>query len=602
MTENYKRAKEFYERKKGRLFASYKEGKEFFDEVLEKYDYKKGYYLGSGVNLNKLAHSHFLSEDNDKAGIVDVYVPIKDTYGHTAIIGTTRRGKTRLQMALVRQMILNGENVFLTEPKGSVGQEVISWILEFLEEAGQLEAFKYISPAFPAYSLPFNSFFGMDDESIASSVANTIQAKETFYADIGYDITMAICLALRFLEEIKDKQEVECAIKREYNKIFSSSFLQDPLAEILNATMDTDLSVDLATMIQKGKKGEKSVKKPPFRSLITVADIAYYASPNGLSELKELVKSVSDEDIKLTITMDKHNEFKTQKEKQAKVKRTIELKKDALKNLQSQLDKPKDYFNKVATSYKLILDKLSTGKLGELLCSVKINPLLDLLKNGENQTVVVMQPAPLMFKEASVGLMRLVSSMLMNWFGRVGMSGRSFTRTLNFVVDEGGAVLTKEMVELLNKGGALKLKITIGTQSFGDYLTALGAEWAGVALDNMNVKIYFAVNDDMSRQKVSSLFGSTKQAKSSFGNSGIDMRGQVNYQAEELVLSSHISELPRQTFLYQNADSKFLVKAPYLHDANNFVKMPYLDMENEIDRYYKDILKEALRWEKELNL
>jgi len=601
MNQNYERAKEFYKTKKGKLFGSYGEGKEFFDEIIEKYNSKKGYYIGEGVDLNSLVNSHFL-DDRKSDSVSDVYIPIKDTFGHTAIIGTTRRGKTRLQMALVRQMIINGENVFLTEPKGSVGQEVISWVLEFLEEVGQLEAFKYISPAFPSYSLPFNSFFGMDDESIASSVANTIQAKETFYADIGYDITMAICLALRFLEEVKDKKEVERAIQEEYKRIFSSSFIQDPLKEILSTSTKSIGAQDLTMTITKGSGDkEREVRKPPFRSLMTVSDVAYYASPSGLEELKELVEGVSEEHIELMIRIDKNKEFDSNQAKEEKIRKLKELKREVLKNLQSQLDKPKDYFNKVATSYKLILDKLSTGKLGELLCSVKINPLLDLLKNGKNQTVVVMQPAPLMFKEASVGLMRLVSSMLMNWYGRVGMSGRSFSRTLNFVVDEGGAVLTKEMVDLLNKGGALKLKITIGTQSFGDYITALGQDWANVALDNMNVKIYFAVNDDLSRQKVSDLFGSAKQASSSFGNSGIDMRGQVNYQAEELVLSSHISELPRQTFLYQNAGDKYLVKSPYLHDANNFVKMPYLDMENEIDKYYENTLKDVLSWEKDLD-
>ena len=600
MNENYKTAKEFYKKKKGKIFGSYGEGKDYFDDIIEKYNKERGYYIGEGVDLNKLVGSHFLDEEKNNS-TSDVYVPIKDTYGHTAIIGTTRRGKTRLQMALVRQMILNGENVFLTEPKGSVGQEVISWILEFLEEVGQLKAFKYISPAFPSYSLPFNSFFGMDDESIASSVANTIQAKETFYADIGYDITMAICLALRFLEEVKDKKEIECAIRAEYSKIFSSSFLQDPLKEILSTSTKSVTTQDLTMKVVKGNsENTVEIRRPPFRSLMTIADIAYYASPTGLEELKDLIDAVKEEDIKVIIKIDKNNEFGSEQAKNEKIRKIYKLKEEASKNLQSQLDKPKDYFNKVATSYKLILDKLSTGKLGELLCSIKINPLLDLLKNGKNQTVVVMQPAPLMFKEASIGLMRLVSSMLMNWYGRVGMSGRSFDRTLNFVVDEGGAVLTKEMVDLLNKGGALKLKITIGTQSFGDYITALGPEWANVALDNMNVKIYFAVNDDLSRKKVSDLFGSAKQASSSFGNSGIDMRGQVTYQAEELVLSSHISELPRQTFLYQNARDKYLVKSPYLHDATHFVKMPYLDMELEINTYYENILKEIIEWEKEL--
>jgi type IV secretory pathway TraG/TraD family ATPase VirD4 len=207
-----------------------------------------------------------------------------------------------------------------------------------------------------------------------------------------------------------------------------------------------------------------------------------------------------------------------------------------------------------------------------------------------------MQPAPLLFKEASVAMMRLTTSMFMNWYGRVGMSGRAFPRPLNYVVDEAGAVLTPEIIELLNKGGGLRMKMTLGTQSFYDYINALGKEMASVAFDNMNVKCYFAVNDDDSRQKIADSLSSIKRPNSTFGSSVIDMRGQVNHMAEEILLSGHISEIPRQVFLYQNAETRMLVRAPFLEDPQYAVEMPFLEGELESVEHFNRIMDEVSAW------
>jgi len=582
------KAEEIYRQRRGRLFGSYEDGKRYFDEVFEYFDRKKGLYIGQGVDLKKLAEESAVLGDG-AVGREPVYVPPGDSFGHTTILGTTRRGKTRFMLALVRQMIWFDEDVFIVEPKGSIGQEVIAWVVEFLEEVGKLESFKYISPVFPEYSIKYNTFFGMDDEGLSSGVQNMILVDERFFADIGYEVTMSICLGTRFLETLWSKEDVENKILEEYRRVFGKRKIVDPV----NMLAEPGL---LDALVEPQNEGTIEEMDPPLRTLLTVGDVARYANKRGIVALLDRVNSVTEEQIRAKMAIN----YPNSQEAERKTVEALHLRAEAVKALESQADKPQDYFSKVSSSYKLVLDKLSSGKLGKLLNTTRINPLYDILKQGDAARVFVMQPAPLLFKEAAVSLMRLTTSMFMNWYGRVGMSGRAFPRPFNYVVDEAGAILTPEVIELLNKGGGLRMKMTLATQSFFDYVDALGPEKASVAFDNMNVKCYFAVNDDESKRKISDSFSSIKRPSSTFGSSGIDMRAQVNRTAEEILLPGHISELPRRTFLYQNAETKMLVEAPFLDDPTHFIEMPYLEMEEDINRYYGMTMKEVREWERGL--
>lgn len=581
-------AKKFYARSKGKIFDSYKEGKEYFDEVAE--NFKEGHvYIGQGVDFDGLDDNRYITGAENL--IASAYIKDNDMFGHTGILGTTRRGKTRLMMAIVRQLIWKGDqDIFLSEPKGSIGQEVLAWIIEFLEEVDSLESFKYISPVFPSYSLQFNPLFGLDDEEIASAIAGSIQADEKFFSDIGYEVTMSIVQALRFLEMLWEEDVIKEKINQEYRYIFGSKMTVDNI----NAISNPDLASETINPVLYDSIEEL---EPPLRSLLTVSDLAKYSSKKGLQILVEKVEAVSQEAI---VNLYSNRYPFDEKQEKKHVNEAVKLKANALKALTSQIDKPNDYFSKIASSYKLVLDKMSSGKLGELLCSTRINPIYDLLRNSDKPSVFVLQPAPLVFKEASISLMRILTSMFCTWYGKVGATGRRFKRDLVYVVDEAGAVLTEEVLDMLNKGGGLKMKLIFATQSFGDYVAALGPEKATVALDNINIKMYMAVNDNESKQKISELFGGSKRAQNSFGNSGVDARGQVSYQQEEYVQSAQVSDLPVQFFLYQNANLKMMVKAPFLMDPDSVLEMPYLDMEREIDAAYNDVIEEVRKWEKNL--
>ena len=174
-------------------------------------DLEKGLYIGAGSEL--------IGEGINK--VEGIYIPWGTLAGHFCVYGTTRVGKTRLMVTLIRQCILNGMDILCVEPKGSVGQETIAWIMQFAEEAGRLRDISYCSPYFPQFSVAFNPLYGMSNEEIASLVSTIVPAKDDFFKAIGYTITMAITMGLEFLELAEGKEEVSKIIKDEYKKIYS---------------------------------------------------------------------------------------------------------------------------------------------------------------------------------------------------------------------------------------------------------------------------------------------------------------------------------------------------------------------------------------------
>ncbi len=138
------------------------------DEDLWDIDLAKGLFIGTGVRITGTGINK----------VEPIYIAWGDLAGHFSVYGTTRVGKTRLMVALIRQCILRGMDILVVEPKGSVGQETIGWVMQFAEEAGRLRDFKYCSPYFPEFSVQFNPLYGLSNEEIASMVSTIVPAKK----------------------------------------------------------------------------------------------------------------------------------------------------------------------------------------------------------------------------------------------------------------------------------------------------------------------------------------------------------------------------------------------------------------------------------------
>jgi hypothetical protein len=521
-------------------------------------DIQKGLLIGYGVPL-----SNDIEEIKE---VKPIYLNWGDLSGHLTVYGTTRQGKTRLMVSMIRQVILRGMDLIVVEPKGSVGQETIAWILEFLEEAGRLNDFKYISPALTTLSMKYNPLFGLSNKEISSLIKGLIDStKEQFFAEFGEDVIYTVLTALDFLEQIEGKDRVEELVKAEYNKIEKSgaNFIDN-----YNHLSDPDLAERI--VIPKDESDWEDIE-PPYRTLVTLFDLLIYSSQQGMAILLSQVRAITEAQMTNLSAYEKN--------------KLLTLQDEAIALLTNQVNKDSGYFSKVETTFRMALQSLATGDLGRLLCTVKVNPFIEGFKNKHKGQVIVMQPFPLKYESAADALVKMTFGMLTVAFGDVGLSGRKFAREIALFVDEGGSVLYPKIKDLFNKAGGLGLRIFIFTQSFADYNVSVGEEIATVINDNTNIKIYMKVNDEASRKRIADSFGSVLDTGIGYMGSKLDMRLSTNDSEKALVLTSHIALLQKQQFLLQTYDGFFLAKAPFQPDPTTWIQMPFTDAENQFKEY-----------------
>lgn len=525
-------------------------------------DINKGLYIGAGLKLP--------GKYEDE--IEPIYIKWGDLAGHLAVYGTTRVGKTRLMVSIIRQCILRGMDVLVIEPKGAIGnkkddegvdlgagQETLAWITEFAEEAGRLRDIRYVSPKFPEISMCFNPLFGLSNEEIASLVATIIPAKEEFFTAMGYQITMCVLLGLEFLEKSEGKKDATRLIEEEYKRVYSGgSNIVDTISGVS--------SPDLVTRVVNPAPAQGIAESdPPYRSLITFADIASYATQEGVNAVLSYVKRVSPE---------QYSEGTDNERIQLGI-----LREEAVRSLTEMAEKDKQYFSKVSSSFNLIMSQLSTGALGKILCTTKINPIMDGFMNESHGQILIIQPFPLIFKKASDAFVRVFFSILTSFYGNIGAAGRGSPREIAMFVDEGGAVLYPGIENLFNKAGGLGLRIFIFTQSFADYESELGPEISKIVNDNTNIKLYMRMNDPNSRKQIQETFGKYKIIDSMYQGSKLDMRISATSEERDILLPAHMGDMQKQEFLLQFGDGKFYVCAPFQDDPSFLFKMPKIEME-----------------------
>lgn len=558
MSKNFVR-KTIEEKKKKKQKKEKKAVKKRQEETLKKFniDLEKGLFVGASIPLSQTIEKEIVD-------VEPLHIPWGDLAGHLAVYGTTRVGKTRLMVSMIRQVILANWDLVIVEPKGSIGQETIAWILQFLEEAGRLRDFKYISPAFSWLSMKFNPVFGMSNEEIASLVSNIVPAKDEFYPIMGKTITYAISVGLDFLEKAEGRENVKKLIREEYEKIASGN------ANIIDEVENIS-DPDLADRIVFPTGGITLADiEPPYRSLMTFRDLATYSSQEGLKAILSHVEKVTEDQFNV----------KTEQE----IYKLKELKAEAMRVLKEQAEKDQAYFSKVSTSYNVAIQELASGDIGEVFCKVKVNPLMDGFRNPERGQIVLVQPFPLKYKKTSDSFVRIFFAMFTAAVGDIGAAGRRFPRDIGLFVDEGGSVLYPGVEHLFNKAGGLGMRIFIYTQSFADYDAELGEDIAKIVNDNTNTKIYMRMNDLTSRQEIADAFGTIMVSKGTYMGSKIDMRISVSENEKSILIPAHIAQLQKQEFLIQTQKGNFLCVAPFQPDPDYWVEMP----ETELEKLYRE--------------
>ena len=535
--------------------------KELVDLEESFYDVEKGLWLGVAWDL----------EDVDKEPFL-YYIPFKSIHNHLDVFGTSGYGKSRLMMILIRQFIHYGWNIFCVDPKGGEFQEIAAWIYEFAAEVGMEKHVMRIMPSYPDISDKGNPLFGMTDVEIASlcstltvSGSGTESSDEQFFSGQVYRIVYAILSTITFLEkaispdglEIKRRvvEEVKNYIKFKETKGLGEAFIHNNLQ-----------FPDVATIALNEKQNKKvtTTISPYNRTLITFREIAHYAIFDHLKELEDALEGTPS-----PILEDKN------------LQRDIEhLRLSAKRALKEVTSIDKTFYEKTGTSLSVLLSQLAYGPVGEILCDVRINPLVQKARSKEGM-IVLFQPAPMRFKKVSEILNKVYLMMWTSLFGTIGAGGRGMHTRVGYFMDEGITLMTPGIEEIFNKARQLGMTMVALFQSKSDVKYKLGETLADIVKDNTATSITMKQVSMSSRLEIAASFGTIKRTENvhmtEMDGGG---RSTVVYSDVEILSADDINSLGVGEAFVQQGKDKFFVKFPYQKDPLPInITMPQLDTE-----------------------
>lgn len=532
-------------------------------------DVTKGLFVGVGVRVNNSLVSD----------LVPIYLEWKKLVNHYFVYGTSQVGKSRLLANHVRQFILNNWNVIVIDPKGGEGQEILSWVIEFAGEALRPEDLFYIAPVYSDYTDCLNPLYSLENEEIASMVQLLCKGGGTgggsdndFFADYAYKVMLAVLYALEFLESVVDVDGriAQERLNRElvnYYKLLELKGEKTAKYDKLNKIILPDVS----TRMSKKHSKNHEILESEFaidRQLITFKELAYYSN---FKNLKFLISSVGSFPVP---------ELQDKK----KLARLKYLKKEAIELMRDLKTIEEDFFVKVSTSLTTLLTQLSSGKIGQLLCTVRINPLVNRLYREDKGLICVIQPAPLKFQKVSEMILKIFFKMFESVFGLIGSSGRGMSRRVALLIDEAKTAMYPGIEELYNKAAQLGMTIGGYTQSRADLQYKLGDKLAEVVEDCVNTTFYLRTNSSVAREYIADSFGTVRQHTYNYTAENTLAGGRFMIQTvdEDIAKPHHLKALNVGEGFVHHAKELYKVEFPYQDSPYGAIEMPVLKEEEMI--------------------
>jgi len=165
--------------------------------------------IQKGVNALHIANG--VPADPRKLYSINSAVPVVLSYRerghHLGGFGTTGIGKTRQIAYLIMQDILAGNNILLIDPKWDTF--IQEKIVEAALAAGRIDELLFFSPLLPQYSIKLNllRYYQIRDE-IVDHVVSGVKAKEEFFVNVAYEVTLAIVNARALIEQARGQKYV----------------------------------------------------------------------------------------------------------------------------------------------------------------------------------------------------------------------------------------------------------------------------------------------------------------------------------------------------------------------------------------------------------
>lgn len=393
----------------------------------------------------------------------DVWMPLGERVGHTLVEGTTRVGKTRLAEVLITQDIHRPSNevVICFDPKGDADLLLRMYIEA--NRAGRLKDFYIFHLGWPELSSRYNAVgrFGRLSE-VATRIANALPNEGNSAAFREF--------AWRFVN-IVNRARHTLGHRPSYEQILSDVVNIDGLL-IEYAEQRLERSIPEAWKKVAELEGKLNDRNWPSnlrgRDRRVVALIQYLQSPE------------------------------------------VSLRDPVLEGLLSAVRYDKTYFDKIVTSLLPMLEKLTSGRINELLSPDyddldDARPIFDWIQVIRKRGIVYIGLDALSDFEVAQAVGNAMFADLVSVAGHIykvgiddGLPGEGRTKVaINMHCDEFNELMGPEFIPLINKSGGAGVQVTAYTQTLSDIEAKIGsAAKAGQVIGNFNNLIMLRVREN----------------------------------------------------------------------------------------------------------
>ena len=491
----------------------------------------------SGLGGNPALHAVGLHEQ-------DVWMNLDERVGHTLVLGTTRVGKTRLAELLIAQDIHRGDVVIVIDPKGDAG--LLKRVYAEAQAAGRQDQLMVFHLGFPESSVRYNAIGNFSRiTEVATRIANQLptEGNSAAFKEFAWRFVNIIARALVELGHRPDYQRL-----RRYINDIEPLFID--YAEHYLANQDADgWQQEVAEL---GARAHGRSVPPAMRG----------RQPRAIALYQFLQANNAYEPV--------------------------------LDGLMSTFKYDRSYFDKIVSSVAPLLEKLTSGKIAELLSPTleegDERPVLEWLQVVRQKGIVYVGLDALSDTNVASAVGNSMFADLVSVAGHIykhgAGDGQSGMPTISLHADEFNELIGDEFVPLLNKAGGAGFQVTAYTQTWSDVEARLGNRAkAGQVAGNFNALLMMRVReldtarmliDQLPQVDVLSLMSVSGVDDSSDPASGIDFKSRnedrISVSEVSLLSVSDLVALPKgQAFAMLSGGKLWKLRIPLVAEIDERV-------------------------------
>ena len=493
---------------------------------------------------------HAVGSDREQ----DAWMDLRDRVGHTLVLGTTRVGKTRLAEILIAQDIRRGGVVIVFDPKGDA--DLLRRCYAECRRAGRDDAFYLFHLGFPEISARYNAIgnFARITE-VATRIANQLpsEGNSAAFKEFAWRFVNIIARALVALGRRPDYTQV----RRYINDI-------EPLfVEYAHHYLDAEGPENWRATVSS-RAGSLDEKSLPFalkgRNPEAVV-LMQYTQENGLYD-------------------------------------------PVLDGLISAFKYDRTYFDKIVSSVGPLMEKLTTGKVAELISPDYLDlndprPIFDWRTVVRRRAVVYVGLDALTDATVAAAVGNSMFADLVSVAGEIykhgdaqGLpdldGGASPPPPISLHADEFNELIGDEFVPLLNKAGGAGFQVSAYTQTWSDVEARVGNRAkAGQIAGNFNTLIMLRVKElataemltsQLPEVEINTLMQVSGVNDSSTPGTGVDFTSRnedrLSVSQVPLITPADIVALPKgQAFALLGGGQLWKIRMP-LPDPGHDPQMP----------------------------